>query len=340
MDERLVFPGLELNLVTKDNFFSFIQAGGKPWQANYLAMYSSQWRGVTTDPALMMIPADDHLVHRGDGVFDVMRCIRGRIYQLEGHLARLERSAKAVSLDPPAEYPRLTDIIKEVTVLGGAKDCLIRVVLSRGPGSFAVNPFDCPETQLYINTVRFEGYPEELYRIGVTACTSSIPIKKAFFATIKSCDYLPNVLMKIEAGKKGCGYPVSLDEEGFIAEGATENIGIVTADGMILFPDFQRTLAGTTAQRVYSLAEELAGTGLIRGVAFARIMPDEACMAKEMFLTGTSINILPIVAYDGKTIGTGRPGDVIRRLSEMLLKDMTENRELLTEINWSCYGKW
>jgi branched-chain amino acid aminotransferase len=325
---------LKLDLVTQNNFFTFINTGRKPWQKNYLAMYSSQWRGVTTDPALMMIPADDHLVHRGDGVFDVMRCIRGRIYQMEGHLARLNRSARAISLEPPAEYQRLTEIIKEVTVLGGAKDCLIRVVLSRGPGSFAVNPSDCPETQLYINVVDFKGIPEKLYQQGVSACTSTIPIKKAFFATIKSCDYLPNVLMKIDAAAKGCGYPVSLDEEGFIAEGATENIGIMTNNDMILFPDFQRTLAGTTAQRVYALAEELADEGIIRGVAFSRIRPDEACSAKEMFLTGTSINILPVVAYDGKTIGSGRPGEVIKRLSDMLLKDMTENRELLTELNW------
>jgi len=339
LKERLVFPGLKIDLVTQENFFSFIHAGGKPWHKNYLGMYSSQWRGATIDPALMMIPADDHLVHRGDGVFDVMRCIEGSIYQMDGHLARLDRSAKAVFLPLPAEYPHLRDIIKEVTVLGGAKDCLIRVVLSRGPGSFAVNPSDCPETQLYINIVGFKGIPEEAYQKGVSTCTSTIPIKKAFFATIKSCDYLPNVLMKIEAAARGCAYPVSLDEDGFVAEGAPENIGIVTTDEMILFPDFQRTLAGTTAQRVYELAEELAAAGLIRGVAFSRIRPDEACKAKEMFLTGTSINILPVVAYDGKIIGTGRPGEAVKRLSAMLSKDMAENRELLTELNWDGRGK-
>lgn len=326
-------------LVTRKNFLSVITAGEKPWQNNYLAMYSSQWRGATTDPAIMMIPADDHLVHRGDGVFDVMRCINGKIYQMEEHLARLEHSAGAVSLRPPREYPHIRSLIKEMVVLGGERDCIIRIVLSRGPGSFSIDPSDCPETQLYINVIRFKGLPRDLYFKGVSACTSTIPIKKSFFATIKSCDYLPNVLMKIEAGRAGCMYPVSLDEEGFIAEGATENIGIVTTDMVLLFPDFQRTLAGTTAQRVYELADSLLKDGTLKGVAFANIPPADAYRAREMFLTGTSINILPIISYDGKAIGGGLPGDTYKRLLELLRKDMEENRELLTDVPWDKNNK-
>ena len=75
-------------------------------------MYSSQWRGFVTDPALMMVPIDDHLVHRGDGVFDVMRCVDGKIYQMEAHLQRLERSARSISLRLPPEYNQVKDIIK------------------------------------------------------------------------------------------------------------------------------------------------------------------------------------------------------------------------------------
>ena len=182
-------------------------------------MYSSQWNGITTDPELMIIPVDDHLVHRGDGVFDVIRCVNGKIYQMERHLQRLERSAKAISLNPPPEYKDIRALIKHMVLIGGEKECLIRIVLSRGPGSFSTNPFDCPSSQIYVNVIRYKNLPSEYYRDGVALVTSHIPIKKSFFATIKSCNYLPNVLIKMEAIKANAQYAVALDEDGFLAEG-------------------------------------------------------------------------------------------------------------------------
>ena len=58
--------------------------------------------------------------------------------------------------------------------------------------------------------------------------TSGIPVKIDYFATVKNCNYLPNVLMKKDAVERGVDFSVSLDENGFLAEGSTENVGIVT----------------------------------------------------------------------------------------------------------------
>jgi branched-chain amino acid aminotransferase len=295
-------------------------------------MYSSQWQGFTTDPNLMVIPIDDHLVHRGDGVFDVMRCINGKIYQMEQHLQRLERSAKAISLDFPPEHENIRELLKYLILTVGEKQCIIRVVLSRGPGSFSTNPFDCPSSQMYVNIIHFNSLPEEYYTNGVTLVTAHIPIKKSFFATIKSCNYLPNVLIKMEAVKSNAQYAVALDEDGFLAEGSIENIAVLTADGVLRFPGFERTLSGVTANRVFQLADKMVKEGIIKDVMFANISPAEAYEAKEMFLTGTSLNILPVVSYDGKPIGQGSPGPVYSELSKLLWEDMTRNRDLLTEI--------
>jgi len=281
-----------------------------------------------------MIPIDDHLVHRGDGAFDVMRCVRGKIYQMEEHLRRLERSARAISLDFPPDYDLIREVIKSLTLMGGERDCLIRVILSRGPGSFSTNPFDCPSSQIYINVIRFKGLPDKYYREGIHLVTSQIPIKKSFFANIKSCNYLPNVLMKMEAIKADCQYSVSLDEHGFLAEGSTENIGVLTADGVLKFPGFERTLSGITAKRIFQLAEELVKENLIKDVKFVGISPEEAYQAEEIFLTGTSLNILPVVSYDGRRIGSGSPGPLYARFSSLLWEDMTQNKELLTQIDW------
>ena len=324
---------MEYKLITKENFFSNLCAGEKPWQKNYLAMYSSLWPGVTQDPDLMMIPIDDHLVHRGDGVFDVMRSIQGKIYQMEEHIQRLEHSAKAISLDFPPGYNRIREIIKDLVVLGGQKDCLIRVVISRGPGSFNTNPYDCVSSHLYIMVIRFFRLPEKYYQDGISLISSKIPIKKSFFATIKSCNYLPNVLMKMEAIKADCFFSIALDEDGFLAEGSTENIGVLTADNVLKFPGFERTLSGITVNRIFQLACTLSKEKFIKDVTFARISPEEAYNAKEIFLTGTSLNILPVISYDGRRIGQGVPGAVYSKLSALLWRDMTWNKELLTDIS-------
>ncbi|MFO7986535.1 MAG: aminotransferase class IV [Desulfatiglandaceae bacterium] len=297
-------------------------------------MYSSQWQGITRDPDLMMIPVDDHLVHRGDGGFDVMRCISGKIYQLKEHLERLERTAKGISLQLPAEYARITDLIEATVITGGEKDCLIRVTVSRGPGSFSANPYDCPSSQLYINAIRFKPLSPALYRDGVTLITSKLPIKTAFFANIKSCNYLPNALMKKEAIDAGASYSVALDEKGFLAEGSTENIGVVGKDGILRFPRHNRTLSGITANRVFQLAKVLVSKETLKAVGFSDISPRAAYDADEIFLTGTSLNILPVVQYDGRRIGRGIPGPVYAQLTDLLMKDMTQNREILTHMDW------
>jgi len=323
-----------LRSITRKNFFSSISPDQRRWHYNYLAMYSSWHHGIITDPVLMLIPIDDHLVHRGDGVFDVMRCVNGRIYQMESHLKRLEASARAISLNFPPEYQDIRDIIKRLILAGGDKECIIRTVISRGPGGYSTNPFECPSSQLYINVIRYHELEEKDYREGVSVVLSKVPIKESFFATIKSCNYLQNVLMKMEAINAGYKYSVNIDDSGFLGEGSTENIGIVSEDNHVKIPSFEHTLAGTTAKRVMELADRLVKDKTIKGVNFARISPEDVYRSREVVLMGTSISILPVVNFNGKTIGNGSPGPVYSKLSDLLWKDMHENKDLLTEIEW------
>ncbi|MFP3929153.1 MAG: aminotransferase class IV [Desulfobacteraceae bacterium] len=325
---------MEFNQIARTNYFQVLDKDVKPWQKDYLAMYSTQWGGYTTDPSLMSVPVDDHLVHRGDGVFDVMRCVEGRIYQMEPHLARLEKSAASVFLPLPPDYESIREIIKLLTVRGEVRDCVIRVMLGRGPGSFSPNPFDCPKSHMYVVVLRYREPPAGYLEHGVKILTSRVPSKQPYYAAIKSCNYLPNVLMKMEAVQAGCEFAVALDEEDCLTEGATENIGVVSKEGVLQFPGFDRTLAGTTVARAHALGEALVDQGLIAGVEFARITLDEAYAAREVMMLGTSIDILPVVKFDGRTIGEGRPGPVAAGLLELLSKDMRENREYLTELDW------
>ncbi len=302
----------------------------RPWHKNYLAMYSSVWKGIVTDPVLMAVPVDDHLVHRSDGVFEVFKCLNGKAYRLAAHLERLQRSAAALGLKMPEEFPGMVDIIKAAVQAGGVRDVIIRLMISRGPGGFSTNPYECPASHLYVLIYKIKTPAKEEYENGVEIISSEVPVKTAFFANIKSCNYLPNVLVKKEAKDAGVDFAVTWDEEGFLAEGSTENIILVSPEREMLIPSFDRVLRGTTVLRVAELAQVLVDEGMLTAVRTAQIDRQTARACPEAMLCGTSLDVLPVAKWDGRPVGDGRPGQVARRLLELLREDVAKNEDMLT----------
>jgi 4-amino-4-deoxychorismate lyase len=92
----------------------------------YFAFYSSQLGGVVTDPALMVIPFDDHMVHRGHGIFDTAGLVNGKIYDLEAHLDRFLLSAERSKLRLPMSRYEMRDIIVKTTAVSKERDGSIR----------------------------------------------------------------------------------------------------------------------------------------------------------------------------------------------------------------------
>jgi branched-chain amino acid aminotransferase len=280
----------------------------------------------------MFIPVDDHIVHRGDGIFEAFKCVNGNIYNLEAHLKRLERSARVVYLTIPATLEQIADLVIGTIRIAETRDCLIRLFVSRGPGGFTTNPYECPSSQIYIIVCSPSSPPEEHAKKGVMIKSSSIPVKKSYFATIKSCNYLPNVLMKKEAVDAGVQYTISMDENGFLGEGSTENVGLVTSEGVLKFPRFSRILRGTTVTRVADLAESLVEAGQLKQVIFDDITLNEAYCGSEILLFGTTFDILPAVMFDGHPIGSGKPGQIYYILRQLLEEDIQNNSALQTPV--------
>src|SRR5574339_653416 len=90
--------------------------------ANFYAMYSSVLGGIVTDPALMVLPLDDHMVHRGHGVFDTATLTNGMLYQLDPHLDRLVKSAGGARIPLPFSRERLRQIILETAAASHQRD--------------------------------------------------------------------------------------------------------------------------------------------------------------------------------------------------------------------------
>ncbi|MBI3059340.1 MAG: aminotransferase class IV [Deltaproteobacteria bacterium] len=109
-----------------------------PKAGNFYAMYSSVLGGIVTDPALMVLPLDDHMVHRGHGVFDTAVLANGMLYQLDQHLARFVRSAEMARIPPPFPLSALRQIIIDTAAASGRRDSSVRYWLSAGPGGFGL----------------------------------------------------------------------------------------------------------------------------------------------------------------------------------------------------------
>ncbi len=302
----------------------------RPWAEEYLAMYSSHLGGIVTDPWLMSVPIDDHMVHRGDGVFEATKCVAGRIYQFRSHLERLTRSAASIQLELPITRIELENLAVAVVRVGGQPDCMVRIYVSRGPGGFTTNPFECPEPGLYIVVSDLHTLPQKAYDLGVQIGISHVPSKSGFFASVKSCNYLPNVLLKREAVSKGWDFAIGLDEQGLIAEGSTENIGVVDNKGVLCLPLPANILEGTTARRAQELAQEMLAEGLLEGLEHRPVSVTDLREAGEVMLFGTTLDVLPVTRMEGEPLAGGKPGPVARELLARMRKDILQNHQVST----------
>jgi branched-subunit amino acid aminotransferase/4-amino-4-deoxychorismate lyase len=316
-------------LETNDAIAALREKNKASYQANYFAMYSSWLGGITTDPALMIVPVDDHIVHRGDGIFEAIKVAYAKPYALDAHLDRLERSLSAVGMAMPESRFDLTTLINECvrvafkTPQGQAAkgEALIRLFVSRGPGGFTTNPYESIGSQLYIIVTALKSPSAEAYKKGVKAIRSRVAVKEAPFATIKSCNYLPNVMMKKEAVDNEVDFTLSFDRDGFLGEGSTENCAIVSARGEFIAPTFTNTLKGITLSRALELALPLIELGQITQIRQAALTLVDLHAAREIILLGTTMDVLAITEFEGKPVGSGAPGPVFQSLLRLLRAD-------------------
>lgn len=273
--------------------------------------------GQMVDEAEAKVSVFDHGLLYGDGVFEGIRLYGGNVFRLDEHLERLERSAKAILLKPPLNRAEMTAVVVDTCRANALRDAYIRLVVTRGAGDLGLAPWLCSKPTVFCIASKIALYPPEYYENGLEIVTvaSRRVGPAAFPSTVKSLNYLNNILAKIEARQAGVQEAVMLNDQGYIAECTADNLFVVYR-GQLMTPSASSgALEGITRGAVIDVAREL-------GTPFreANLTRYDVWCADECFVTGTGAEIVPVAKLDGREIGDGRPGPVTRRVAEFFRK--------------------
>ncbi|MBI4388141.1 MAG: branched-chain-amino-acid transaminase, partial [Candidatus Omnitrophica bacterium] len=233
------------------------------------------------------------------------------VFKLKEHLDRLYESAHTIMLQIPNTKEEMIEIILETLRTNQLRDAYIRVVVTRGVGDLGLDPQKCKRATIFVITDKIVLYPEKLYREGLAIIT--VPtvrnLPEAINPQIKSLNYLNNILAKIEANNSGYMEALMLNHQGYVAECTGDNIFIVKDRILVTPPVSVGALEGITRQTIIDLARR-------NDIPFQErlLTRHDLFNADEAFLTGTAAEVIPVVAIDGRKIGTGKPGKTTAKL--------------------------
>ncbi|MDI6829616.1 MAG: branched-chain-amino-acid transaminase [Armatimonadota bacterium] len=255
----------------------------------------------------------DHGLLYGDGAFEGIRVYSRKVFKLREHIKRLYNSTHAMMISLPITQEEMEEAILELLRRNAVQDGYIRITVTRGVG-LGLDPRVCKTPTIIIMSDKLALYPEEMYRNGLHVVTVSTRVCPAqcLEPRIKSLGkYVANIQAKIEANRVNAGEGLMLNTEGYVAEATGDNIFIVKDDNLITPPPYAGILEGITRNTVIDLAR---GMGI--SVEEKLFTLFDVYIADECFLTGTAAEVIPVVQLDGRTIGTGQPGEMTKRLIE------------------------
>ncbi|MFG0257919.1 MAG: branched-chain-amino-acid transaminase [Phycisphaerales bacterium JB043] len=255
----------------------------------------------------------DHCLLYGDGVFEGIRAYNGRVFKLRSHLKRLMRSADSIRLKVPYSIDELAGIIRETLDANEIMDGYIRLVVTRGVGTLGLHPFKCPTPTVICITDTIELYPPEMYEEGmpiIVAERPRIPVE-CLDPRIKSCNYMNNILAKIEAIDAGVLEALMLNTDGQVGECTGDNVFIVSEQCVFTPPPEVGVLEGVTRSFVMDLCTQMDIPCKEEVLSLEDVLD-----ADEVFLTGTAAEMIAVTQIDETTIGDGKEGPVTKRLRE------------------------
>ena len=252
----------------------------------------------------------DHGFLYGYGLFETMRAYGGSIFRLDRHLARLHHAAETLNIASRLNTFDLEKACSDLLKANNLAEARLRLTVSSGEGDIIPNPDTCRDITLFIVARKLVPLPPESYKWGYTAVLSSCRRNsQSPLSRLKSTCYLENALARQEAMSADADEALLLNERGFVAEGSSTNIFIVSGETLVTPSTESGALPGITREAVLELAQ---ATGIMP--AARQVELKELLGADEAFLTNSIIEIMPLTRLDDKPIGSGKPGPITQRL--------------------------
>ena len=259
-----------------------------------------------------VLPVDDLSILRGYGVCDIMRTYNGRPYFLSEHILRLEHSAQMVGLSLPWTTDDIKDIILKTLVLNQEiQEANIRIVVTGGSSSDFFTPMGPP--RLIVMVTPIKKLPRFWYSNGVKVITIA---QEREVPDAKVTSYIQAALALKKAAETSAVEAIYVNQKQEALEGTTSNLFAFIKDCLVT-PD-KGVLKGITRRVVLALGHQLFK------VEKRALKLEELLQADEVFITGTSKGVVPVIQIDGTPIGLGKPGKNTRSLVQALEKHTLE----------------
>lgn len=251
----------------------------------------------------------DHGFLYGYGLFETMRTYNGHIFRLDSHLTRLRCSAESIGLthsilSTDEGKQSLKVACMRTLEANKLKDARIRLTVSAGEGDMTPDPGTCPSPTILITARNLDPLPPEKYEAGFKAAVSFLRRNsQSPLSRLKSTCYMENILARTAAKAAGCDEAILLNERGYLAEGSTTNIFLVSK-GEFITPSLESgVLPGVTREAVLEIARASNIKTQERQVELKELIE-----AEEAFVTNSILELMPLVSVEGRPIGSGKPG--------------------------------
>lgn len=259
-----------------------------------------------------VVPVYDHGFVYGEGVYETLRTYNRVPFLYDRHMRRLRQSADRLLLDVPFDDASLLKwITQTVAAAGDLNEAYIRILLTRGVGDLNYDPKSTPTPTTVIIVKPFEAPPARVFtdgiRISLVDMLRNHP--KSVNPLIKSNNLLNNALAMQAAYRAGAEEALMCNFRGELTECSQANFFMVRGGAALTPKSDAGLLEGVTRAFIFELGRKL---GI--DVREVTLFPKDLETADEMFITSTTRELSPVVNVDGRTVGTGRPGPVTRRL--------------------------
>lgn len=254
----------------------------------------------------------DHGLLYGDGCFEGIRVYDGRIFKCASHLERIYRNCGRLRIEVPIGKVEMTTMMRRCIEANDLRDGYIRLLVTRGVGTLGLNPFKCPKASIICIADQIALYPPEMYRDGMKVITAKRPRTptSCLDPSLKSLNYLNNILAKVEAIDAGCLEAIMLSVDGYVGECTGDNLFVVKGGKVFTSPLDVGMLDGIT--RAFVMKELCPKAGVT--LEEKRLRLEDVKGADEVFLTGTAAEIIAVTQVDDVKIGTGKEGAVTAKL--------------------------